>query len=67
MYTCGNPGMRKNIADADLESVLTEDLEEEVRQAAEISMGTEVGRLTSYKLATWLSPRSVPDIRRGHG
>ena len=35
-------GMRQDIADADLSGVITEELEEEVRQAAEISMGTEV-------------------------
>ena len=35
-------GMRQDIANADLSAVLTEELEEEVRQAAEISMGTEV-------------------------
>lgn len=35
--------MRENIAQADLEGVVSEEVEEEVRQAAEISMGTEVG------------------------
>ena len=45
MYThecAATSGLKENIATADLESVLPEELEEEVRQAAEISMGTEV-------------------------
>ena len=35
-------GMRGNIVDADLASVLEEEVEEEVRAAAEVSMGTEI-------------------------
>ena len=35
-------GVRSGIAAADLSSVLPEEVEEEVREAAEISMGTEV-------------------------
>ena len=35
-------GMRANISSADLASVLEEGLEEEVRAAAEVSMGTEI-------------------------
>lgn len=35
-------GMRTNIASADLASVLEEEVEEEVRAAAEVSMGTEI-------------------------
>ena len=37
-------GMRSEISEADLSKVLPEEVEEEVRQAAEISMGTEVYR-----------------------
>ena len=42
---CATPylaGVRSGIAAADLSSVLPEEVEEEVREAAEISMGTEV-------------------------
>ena len=39
---CGGVGMRGEISEADLSKVLPEEVEEEVRQAAEISMGTEV-------------------------
>ena len=35
-------GMRSEISEADMSKVLPEEVEEEVRQAAEISMGTEV-------------------------
>ncbi len=35
-------GTRQNISEADLSGVLPEEIETEVRQAAEISMGTEV-------------------------
>ena len=35
-------GMRSEISEADLSKILPEEVEEEVRQAAEISMGTEV-------------------------
>ena len=35
-------GLRSEISEADLSKVLPEEVEEEVRQAAEISMGTEV-------------------------
>ena len=35
-------GMRQNISSADLSDILPEEVEEEVREAAEISMGTEV-------------------------
>ena len=38
-------GVRADISKADLSSVLTEEMEEEVRAAAEISMGTEVTAL----------------------
>lgn len=34
--------MRSEISEADLSTILPEEVEEEVRQAAEISMGTEV-------------------------
>ena len=34
--------MRQNISSVDLSAVLPEEVEEEVREAAEISMGTEV-------------------------
>ena len=40
VYVC--VGMRSEISEADLSKVLPEEVEEEVRQAAEISMGTEV-------------------------
>ena len=35
-------GFRSNMSDADLSDILPEDVEEEVKTAAEISMGTEV-------------------------
>ena len=35
-------GLRSEISEADLSKILPEEVEEEVRQAAEISMGTEV-------------------------
>lgn len=35
--------MRSGISESDLSPVLPEDVEQEVREAAEISMGTEVG------------------------
>ncbi len=35
-------GMRTDIASADIEALLEEDVEEEVRAAAEVSMGTEI-------------------------
>ena len=35
-------GVRQNINNADLSPILLEEVEEEVRGAAEISMGTEV-------------------------
>lgn len=35
-------GMRHKTAETDLSSVLTEDIEKEVKEAAEISMGTEI-------------------------
>ena len=35
-------GMRSEISEANLSKILPEEVEEEVRQAAEISMGTEV-------------------------
>ena len=35
-------GIRGEISEADLSKILPEEVEEEVRQAAEISMGTEV-------------------------
>ena len=35
-------GIRSNIGSADLAAVLEEDVEEEVRAAAEVSMGTEI-------------------------
>ena len=34
--------MRQGISNSDLSTVLPEEVEEEVREAAEISMGTEV-------------------------
>ena len=40
VWTC--VGMRSEISEADLSTILPEEVEEEVRQAAEISMGTEV-------------------------
>ena len=40
VYVC--VGLRSEISEADLSKVLPEEVEEEVRQAAEISMGTEV-------------------------
>ena len=40
MYVC--VGLRSEISEADLSKVLPEEVEEEVRKAAEISMGTEV-------------------------
>ena len=39
---CVCVGLRSEISEADLSKVLPEEVEEEVRQAAEISMGTEV-------------------------
>lgn len=39
---CGCTGMRSGISEVDFSAVLSEEVEEEVRQAAEISMGTEV-------------------------
>ena len=36
------PGLRAGIASVDLSEALPEEIEEEVREAAEISMGTEV-------------------------
>ena len=39
---CVCVGLRSEISEADLLKVLPEEVEEEVRQAAEISMGTEV-------------------------
>lgn len=35
-------GMKESISNADLASIVPEDIEEEIREAAEISMGTEV-------------------------
>ena len=60
---CGHPGLRENIATADLESVLTEELEEEVRQAAEISMGTEVRcwTITSLSPCKLLAPLQISE------
>ena len=40
-------GMRGEISEADLSKILPEEVEEEVRQAAEISMGTEVPPCTT--------------------
>ena len=40
VYVC--VGLRIEISEADLSKILPEEVEEEVRQAAEISMGTEV-------------------------
>ena len=40
--------MRSEIGEADLSKVLPEEVEEEVRQAAEISMGTEVSHSSDY-------------------
>ena len=34
--------MRTNTANIDFSEILTEDIEKEVKQAAEISMGTEI-------------------------
>ena len=39
---CVCVGLRSEISEADLSKFLPEEVEEEVRQAAEISMGTEV-------------------------
>ena len=39
------PGVRTNIEKVDLSEILPEDVEEEVKAAAEISMGTEVNIL----------------------
>lgn len=36
------PGIRSGISSADLSSVVPEEVEEEVRSAAEVSMGTEI-------------------------
>lgn len=43
-------GIRSGIAAADLSSVLPEEVEEEVREAAEVSMGTEVCETEGGKL-----------------
>lgn len=39
---CGSPGDRTNVAGSDLSDLLPEEIEAEVKLAAEISMGTEV-------------------------
>lgn len=39
---CGSPGDRTNVAGSDLSDILPEEVEAEVKLAAEISMGTEV-------------------------
>lgn len=39
---CGSPGDRTNVAGSDLSDILPEEIEAEVKLAAEISMGTEV-------------------------
>lgn len=36
------PGTRENTANTDLSDILPEDVEEKVKEAAEISMGTEI-------------------------
>lgn len=36
------PGYRTNAVNTDLSDILPEDIEQEVKQAAEISMGTEI-------------------------
>ena len=41
-------GLRSEIGEADLSEVLPEEVEEEVRQAAEISMGTEACPTATY-------------------
>jgi nucleolar protein 58 len=40
--TVGAIGMRHKAANTDLSTVLTEEIEKEVKEAAEISMGTEI-------------------------
>ena len=45
---CPCIGMRSEISEADLSKILPEEVEEEVRQAAEISMGTEVHTPCEY-------------------
>ena len=37
-------GMRKNAADTDLSEILPEEIEEKVKENAEISMGTEISK-----------------------
>ena len=41
-FDCCGAGVRQNITNSDLSTILPEEVEEEVREAAEISMGTEV-------------------------
>jgi len=41
-------GFRTNFAESDLSDILPDDLEETVKAAAEISMGTEVNRNSGY-------------------
>ena len=52
-------GFRSNMSDADLSDILPEDVEEEVKTAAEISMGTEVWMKQCAYLCIRISPGYV--------
>ena len=43
-HNCISSGFRTNAASTDFSAILPEDVEEEVKEAAEISMGTEVSQ-----------------------
>merc|ERR1712055_477640 len=48
--TVKHMGMRINAAGCDLSDILPEDLEEQVKEAAEISMGTEISDLDMFNI-----------------
>ena len=50
-------GLRENIQNVDLSATLPEDIEEEVKAAAEISMGTEVSNVPFIILLFVMCPR----------